>query len=316
MSGPSFPRTRESSVVAVVPAQAPVPSFPRTRESRVVAVVPAQAGTQGRPFSLRRLRSLPRRVSTALAIAFLLASLLPVPTTARTLAEVRARGTISMCANPDALPHASKREELPGFQIEIGRALAQTLGVPLEIDWIIPRVRANLVDCDILLDTIVAPGVDRGPIKLSHPYQKSGVALAVRPGNEAVHGFQDLAPEKQRVGVMINSVASVILGRRGVRTVPYSFEGDMVDDLARGDIDACAVSPATIAYYIHVHPDARLSYVHAYDSEPELRWNLVVGMRRTDDALVDAVNAALDRLIADGTIERIYTRYGVDYRKP
>jgi polar amino acid transport system substrate-binding protein len=247
---------------------------------------------------------------------FLLTSFVATFASARTLAEVRARGMISMCANPDALPHASKREDLPGFQIEIGRALAQALGVPLEIDWIIPRVRASLVDCDILLDTIATAGVDRGPIKLSHPYQKSGVALAVRPGNEAVHGFEDLAPGKQRVGVMVNSLASAILGRRGVRTVPYSFESDMVDDLARGDLDACAVSPATIAYYIHVHPDARLSYMHAYENEPELRWNLAVGMRRTDDALVDAVNTALDRLIADGTVERIYTRYGVDYRKP
>jgi polar amino acid transport system substrate-binding protein len=235
---------------------------------------------------------------------------------ARTLAEVRARGTISMCANPDALPHASKREDLPGFQIEIARALAEGLGVPLEIDWIIPRVRANLVDCDILLDTIASPDVDRGPIKLSHPYQKSGVALALRPGNEAVHGFQDLTPGKQRVGVMINSLASAILGKRGVRTVPYSFETEMVEDLARGDLDACAVSPATIAYYIHAHPDAKLTYVHAYDSEPELRWNLAVGMRRSDPALVDAINVALDRMIADGTVERIYTRYGVDYRKP
>src|SRR5437763_16388928 len=121
------------------------------------------------------------------------------PLAARTLAEVRARGTISMCANPDALPHASKRDDLPGFQIEIGRALAQSLGVPLEIDWIVPRVRANLVDCDILLDTISAPGLDRGPLKLSHPYQKSGVALALKSGNESVHGFQDLAPGAQRV---------------------------------------------------------------------------------------------------------------------
>jgi len=90
----------------------------------------------------------------------------------------------------------------------------------------------------------------------------------------------------------------------------------MVEDLARGDLDACAVSPATIAYYIHAHPDAKLTYVHAYDSEPELRWNLAVGMRRSDPALVDAINVALDRMIADGTVERIYTRYGVDYRKP
>jgi polar amino acid transport system substrate-binding protein len=286
------------------------PSFPRKRESSVVDLVaPAQAGAQIVAAScLRRVLV----VGTALLLA-----LLPVVgATARTLAELRAQGKLSMCANPDALPHSSKREDTPGFQIEIGRALAQGLGLPLQVDWIVPRMRAGMVDCDILLDTIAEPEVQRGPIKLSHPYQKSGVALALRSGNEAARGFQDLVPGQQRVGVMVNSVASVVLGKRGVRTVPYSFESDMVEDLARGSIDACAVSPATIAYYIHVHPEARLSYVHAYDSEPELRWNLAVGMRRSDDALVDAVNAMLDRLIADGTVERIYTRYGVDYRKP
>jgi polar amino acid transport system substrate-binding protein len=294
-----------------------MPSFPRTRESSVVdAVAPTHlgncAGAEVGPSSRCTLRWF----ACLGWIALLLAALLPATASARTLAEVRARGTISMCANPDALPHASKREDLPGFQIEIARALAQSLGLPLEIDWIVPRMRASLVDCDILLDTIAAPDVDRGPIKLSHPYQKSGVALALRPENEALRGFQDLAPGKQRVGVMVNSLASAILGRRGVRTVPYSFESDMVDDLARGDLDACAVSPATIAWYIHAHPEAKLSYLHAYDSEPELRWNLAVGMRRTDDALVDAINVALDRLIADGTVERIYARYGVDYRRP
>ena len=33
-------------------------------------------------------------------------------------------------------------------------------------------------------------------------------------------------------------------------------------------------------------------------------------------AVSNAVNAALDGLIADGTLERIYARYGVDYRRP
>ena len=311
----SFPRTRESSDVecVVAPAQTEVASFPRKRESSVVGLVvaPAQAGAQA-IFTLRdAVRSL-----AVFVVVFLLASLVAAPISARTLAEVRARGTISMCSNPDALPYSSEKADPPGFQIELGRALAKALGFPLEIDWIIPRVRASLVNCDMLLDTIAAPDVDRGPIKLSHPYQKSGVALALRPGNEAVRSFADLTPGRERVGVMVNSVASVIVGRRGIRTVPYSFESDMVEDLARGEIDAAAVSPATIAYYIHVHPDARLAYVNAYDSEPELRWNLAVGLRRSDDALVDAVNAALDPLVADGTVERIYARYGVPYRKP
>jgi ABC-type amino acid transport substrate-binding protein len=251
-----------------------------------------------------------------LALPALLAALLAGHAAqARTLAEIRERGQISQCANPDALPHSSDRAETPGFQLEIGRALAEALGVKLHVEWIVPRVRANLVNCDMLLDSIVDPDTKQGPVKLSQPYQKSGVALALRPGHEAVRGFDDLRPG-QRVGVMINSIASKLLNQRGLHTVPYAFEGDMVADLAKGDLDAAAVSPATIAYYVHTHPEAGLRYVHAYDAEPALRWSLAVGLRRSDDALVAAIDEALAKLMKDGRLQRIYARYGVEFRAP
>ena len=253
-------------------------------------------------------------VARALLLSFLAAGF-AMPAAARPLADIQARGEISMCANPDALPHASNKPDTPGFQIEIGRALAAALKVQLRVDWIVPRLRASLVDCDMLFDTIADPAAQRGPIKLSRSYQKSGVALALRAGNDSVQRFEDL-PSGKRVGVMINSLASMRLNQRGLSTVPYAFEPDMVADLAKGELDACAVSPATIAYYIHAHPGTALRYVHAYDAEPELRWSLAVGLRRSDDALVDAVNAALDRLMGDGTLARIYATYGVEYRRP
>jgi polar amino acid transport system substrate-binding protein len=234
---------------------------------------------------------------------------------ARTLAEIQARGAVSLCANPDALPYASIQPDKPGFQIEIARALANALGVKLQLDWIVPRMRAGLVDCDMLLDTIVDPDLARGPIKVSHAYQRSGVALALPPGGESIQRFSDIAPGK-RVGVMVNSVASKLLNQRGIYTVPYAFESEMIADLAKGSLDACAVSPATIAYYVHAHPGSGLRYAHAYDAEPELAWTVAVGLRRSDNALVNAVNDALDRLIRDGTLARIYANYGVDYRKP
>jgi polar amino acid transport system substrate-binding protein len=253
------------------------------------------------------------RVCSAYALATAL--VLTASASARTLAEVQARGTISLCANPDALPYASNQPDKPGFQIEIGRALAEALGVKLQLDWIVPRMRAGLVDCDMLLDTIVDPELSRGPVKISHAYQRSGVALALPSGSEGIQRFADIAAGK-RVGVMVNSVASKLLNQRGIYTVPYAFESDMIDDLVKGSLDACAVSPASIAYYIYAHPSSGLRYAHAYDTEPELAWKVAVGLRRSDDALVNAVNDALDRLIRDGALARIYAKYGVDYRKP
>jgi ABC-type amino acid transport substrate-binding protein len=49
---------------------------------------------------------------------------------------------------------------------------------------------------------------------------------------------------------------------------------------------------------------------------PEFQWQVAVGMRKADDALESAVNAALDRLLADGVIHRIYANYGIDLRLP
>ena len=258
-----------------------------------------------------------RRAARAFAVCLSLA-LAPgaaAPAQARTLAELTARGIVSQCANPDALPHSSNRADRPGFQIEIGRALARALGLSHEVQWIVPRLRAGLVDCDLLLDTIVAPGIERGPVRVSRPYQRSGVVLALRAGAPPATGFGDIAPEL-RIGVLVNSLASKLLGERGVRTVPYAFENDMVADLAGGGIDGCAISPATIAYYVHEHPQAGVRVVAAYEREPEVAWTLAVGMRRSDDALVEAVDRALARMMDDGTLARIYASYGIEYRRP
>jgi ABC-type amino acid transport substrate-binding protein len=39
-------------------------------------------------------------------------------------------------------------------------------------------------------------------------------------------------------------------------------------------------------------------------------------MRKADDALVDAVNAALDRMLEQGVVSRIYASYGIEPGPP
>lgn len=246
-------------------------------------------------------------------IAMLIAIVAPVQ--ARTLAEVKAKGAISMCANPDALPFASEKANPPGFQIEIARALAAGLGVSLETQWILPRYRANLLNCDILMDSIDDAAIYEGKLLLSRPYHRTGVALGVGPQAMVINGFDGLV-KGQKVGVMINSLAQVVLGKRGVTESPYAFEQDMLDDLAKGELYGAAASPATIAYYMRQHPEAGIRLVHAYDGEPQLAWRVSVGMRKSDQALVDAVNQVLEKMLADGSITQIYSRYGVEHRAP
>lgn len=261
-----------------------------------------------------KLRNTSESISVWLAVV-VAASLSIGVAQGRTLAEVKARSTIELCANPNALPYASENAAQPGFQIELARALAQGLGVQLRVFWIYPTYRAKLVNCDLLMDAFSDPKVHEGRLKLSLPYQKTGVALALPFGSPMVKRFDELRPD-QKTGVMINSLASMVLGQKGLRTAPYAFEADMLDDLVAGRLGACAISPATIGYYNFTHPDKPLGLVYAYEMEPELGWTVSVGMRTADDALVSAVNEVLSRMLSDGTVTQIYAKYGVEHRLP
>ncbi len=250
-----------------------------------------------------------------------LALLLPVivlfaqPAAARTLAEVKALGAISMCANRDALPYASDKPETPGFQVEIARLVAQDLGVALNIEWIFPRRRANTVNCDLLFDTLNDPQAHEGQMLLSRPYNRSGMALGLAKGVQPVADYREIG-KGRKVGVMINSIASMTLGKAGVDTSPYAFQADMIEDLVKGELYGGAVSAASMSYYILRNPDSGLRLVYAFDSVPDLSWQVSIGLRKSDQALVDAVNRSLDRMLADGTLTQIYAKYGVQHRAP
>lgn len=253
-----------------------------------------------------------RMLAVAAGIAL---TALPVLADARTLAEIKALGTLSLCANRDALPYASEKQDTPGFQIELARELAAALGVSLNVEWILPRRRANAVNCDMLLDTYNNPAAHEGKYALSRPYQLSGVALAVRKDAPAIKDYREIGKDR-KVGVMINSVASEILGKAGVATSPYAFQDDMITDVQNGALFAGAVSAASASYYVLRNPDSGLRVEYVFDDNPDLTWQVAVGLRKSDQALVDAIDAALERFLSDGTISNIYSKYGVRHRTP
>lgn len=234
---------------------------------------------------------------------------------ARTLEEVKSLGAISMCANGDALPYSSKDPDKPGFQIELGRALAEGLGVALNVDWILPRRRANVVNCDLMFDVVNDPAVHEGRLLLSRPYQKSGLALGLRSEAEPITDFKELK-KGQKIGIMVGSMASMVLNKAGKSTSPYAFQSDMIEDLQKGELYGAAISSATMSYYVLQHPESGLRLVNAFDSDPRLTWEVAIGLRKSDAALVDAVNSVLEKLLADGTLTRIYAKYGVEHRLP
>jgi polar amino acid transport system substrate-binding protein len=229
---------------------------------------------------------------------------------ARSLDAIRESGMLGLCAHPNSLPFASKAGDPPGFQVDLGNALARELGVSLRLDWIITQYQMRSAGCDIVLD-IIADREAQGEtnLKISKPYYRTGVALAVLPDSRLT-SFKSL-DEHSKVGVLVGSMAAMTLGRRHVPISTFGFEVDSLEALANHEIDAAAVTPTMASYFNLTHPDKTVRILAVDESEPNLSWNVAVGMVRPDERLSKAVDDALGRLAADGTIDRIYRRYGV-----
>ena len=75
------------------------------------------------------------------------------------------------------------------------------------------------------------------------------------------------------------------------------------------------VPDAYAGWYLKLNPGA-VKIADTYVPERDFRWNVAVSLRNADVALVEAVNQALDALIADRTIPNIFARYGITYRPP
>jgi polar amino acid transport system substrate-binding protein len=256
--------------------------------------------------------TLPLSVAAAMA---LIGPTLIGPAQARSLDMIRSTGVLGLCAHPNSLPFASKAGDPPGFQVELGRALARELGVSLELDWIITRYQMRSAGCDILLD-VIADREAQGEtnLRISKPYYRTGVVLAV-PQASKLTSFKSLDGHT-KVGVLVGSFAAMIISQRRVPTSTFGFEVDSLEAVANHEIDAAAVTPAAASYFNLTHPDKALRILDRDESEANLNWNVAVGMLRPDDNLREAIDAAVERLRADGTIDRIYKRYGVVLQTP
>jgi polar amino acid transport system substrate-binding protein len=255
----------------------------------------------------------------AIAItAILAACLLPLGWSgawARSLDMITARGALALCAHPNALPFARKQGDPPGLQIEIAEALAARLGVSLIRHWVLNSFQYRRADCDIILDAIAnKAALAEVGLEMSRPYYRSGVTLAVRP-DSGVTSLADLGPQR-RVGVLVGSIAAMTLGKKGMAISPFMFEEDMLEALRGREIEAAAVTPGAIGWFNLRHAEAPLRRIAALDGEADLNWNVVVGMLSPDDKLRQGMDAALDALMADGTIARAYARYGIEFKPP
>ncbi len=256
-----------------------------------------------------------RQFASFLALVAAAVTAVCAPAEARALKLVEATGFLGVCAHPNALPFSSRSETPPGFQLELGQAIADQMHLRMQPDWVITAYQIPRAECDLIMDVIADNEAQSGNgLKFSKPYYRNGAALLV-PKDSKIDGFAALNGST-KVGVPVGSVTAMLLDQRGVKISIFGFEEDMINAVASGEVAAAAVTPVFAGWYLKNHPDLNVKLLPVNDDEPRFSWNVSVGMRKSDPPMREAVDAAIAKLAADGTIARIYASYGITLPPP
>jgi polar amino acid transport system substrate-binding protein len=235
------------------------------------------------------------------------------PRSRDTLEAIRERGELRWGADPfGGAPYVFQDpmdpNHLVGYEVELAAAIAHRLGVearPAEGAWDKLLDLLARGDFDVALNGIEVADEKRRVCLLSRPYYAAGERLTVRRGDPgAPRRLEALAG--RRVGTLPGSLAQRILERAGAVVLTYDGgQNDIYDDLRLGRTDAVLLDEPIARYYGDVQPELE-TLPGAFG---EVRY--AVAIRHGDEALKAAVDQAIGALARDGTLRRLYQRWGL-----
>jgi polar amino acid transport system substrate-binding protein len=235
----------------------------------------------------------------------------PVLHAADTLKEIKARGVLLWGADaeggaPYVFPDPDMPERLIGFECELADALATRLGVKAKMvqnqwDQLIPALdRGNF---DIILNGLELTADNQQHIAMTQPYYVYAQQIVTRKDTAGITRLSEL--KSRRAGVLSSSVAERLLeAEGGVELKIYQGNVESLRDLKAHRIDAVVMDLPIALHY--ARPDTELKF----SGEPFAPGYYGIGVRKQDTNLLAALNDAIQTLLRDGALERIYRKYG------
>lgn len=229
---------------------------------------------------------------------------------------------LRLCADPANLPFSSNapeaaRQGAPGLYVEIGQALAEALGRPMEIVWSLSyfgkrNLRATLLagHCDL---AVGLPAVQdfMGPrVIFTRPILNLGYALVV-PKERRAERIDDL--KGLRVAVQFNSPPqSLLAARSDITSVTSMDPEEAMRKLAAGDADAAFVWGPSAGYINRATLQDRFKLVAVH--APQMQFPAAIGVAGKQAGLRDEIDAVLPAL--GPRIQALSEKYAVEMSPP
>ncbi len=242
-------------------------------------------------------------------IALVLSAVVAAPASSGGLSRIRQQGELRWAGDlqggePYVFRDPRDPSRLIGFELDLAEALAAKLQVRqkfVQNDWanLVPSLERG--DFDVILNGLEDTPQTRGRILLSRPYFTFAEQLVVRRGSPE-RSLTQL--DGHRVGTLSSSLAQAILrAHPRIALVLYGGQEEPYRDLQLGRTDAVLLDSVIASRYGLTKPDLELA-------DPDVaRGTYVIGLRRGDEDLRAAIDAALAALDQGGELAAIYARW-------
>ena len=199
-------------------------------------------------------------------------------------------------------------DTLVGYDVEVSRAIAEKLGVEpeyVESDWDSLFAGLDAGRFDIVCNGVEVTDERAKTYDFTTPYGYIHTALAVRKDNEDIRSFEDLKGK-----TTANSLASTYMELAesyGATVQGIDTLEETIQLLTAGRIDATLNADVSFYDYLNVHPDADFKLV----AQTEDASHVAIPVRKGDDSasLLEAINAAIEELRADGSLKALGEKY-------
>ena len=204
--------------------------------------------------------------------------------------------------------------ELTGLDIELGKALADKLGVEIEFQeaaWDSLLIGIDTERFDTVINSVSITDERAEKYDFSDPYYYEARHVVVRADDDSIHGPEDLNGKK----IATNTTNAFIpwYEEQGVEVIGVDTSGEAIDLLLSGRVDFVGTNVPVLNAYLQEHPDAADKVKEAFVI-PNSEDVIAIPVRKGEPEFLDAINAALAELREEGTLKEISEKYlGGDY---
>ena len=229
----------------------------------------------------------------------------------KTLEEVKAAGKLTVATSPDFPPFESlEGDKVVGIEVDIMELVAAELGVELEIvqmdfDAVLLGVQSAKYDCG--MSGITASEDRKQNMLFTTPYYNAAQVIVVK-ADSPIKSKADLAGKA--VSVQTGTTADAGCTEAGYNVQAFAANADAKAALATGKVDAWVVDNLTALQMVE-DGDGLVVLEEKMTEEP-----YAFAFAFGSEDLVAEIDVVLKKLVADGTIEKIFAEYGETYFKP